>query len=154
MSTLDCSLFPQKSTLSRNPAFGQQHEFECLCPPKLNSVHKSWILKTESTNCVNSVEINLLSKMQVGPGPYTFYMELFFSIPFTKMLPIHFCSSFMQNVCRAGRSICAWVEWERGREVCCLGERRWAWVISGLFYSSGLSNWKPGFCTFTQRESW
>lgn len=58
----------------------------------------------------------------------------------------------MQNVCRGWRSICVWVEWEWVREVCCPGERRWAWVVSGPFNSSGLSNWKQGFWTFTPRE--
>lgn len=65
-----------------------------------------------------------------------------------------FYSSLMQNVCRERQSICAWIEWEWGREVCCPGGKRWAWVISGPFYSSGSSNWKQWFCTFTQRESW
>ena len=66
---------------------------------------------------------------------------------FTKMLPIHFHSGFMQS-----REKHMWVGRVGGREFRCPGEGRWTWVISGLFYWSDLSNWKLGFCTLTGRR--
>lgn len=63
-----------------------------------------------------------------------------------------FFSSYVQKICNSCGSIYVWAELEWGREVCCVGERRWAWVVSGPFNSSDLSNWKQGFWTFTPRE--